>query len=50
MKKINCDYILNSIARLFFKEEDIFVHKKLPKIIEKKQIILTNLRLLSFRR
>jgi len=31
MKNLNCDYILNRIVKLFFKEEDIFVHKKLPK-------------------
>ena len=29
MKSLNCDYILNRIVRLFFKEEDIPMHKKI---------------------
>jgi len=28
MKSFNCNYILNMIVRLYFKEENIPVHKK----------------------
>ena len=29
MKNLNCDYILNKILILFFKKEDIPMHKKI---------------------